>query len=380
MLKVLRVRIKDKHSKILNQMAFETNQIWNLANEISYEAWHVPVPEVGYIKGEWLSNFDIQKKLAGIRAERNYVVTSKVIQETVKRHAENRTQFKKSKLRWRISSGPRRSLGWVPFHAESCKWRDGRIKFAGHYFDVWDSYGLDQYEFRAGSFSEDARGRWYFNVAVEYQPTPSKGKSSVGIDLGLKDVAVCSDGERLTAERHYRTLEEKLGKAQRANKKHRVKSIHAKIKNRRKDQLHKFSTRLVEKHGAIFVGNVSSSGLAKTKMAKSVLDAGWSMLRTQLKYKAIARSVVFEEIDEAYTTQACSCCGVIGDSSPKGRAGLGIREWACASCGTLHDRDENAARNILALGCERLAGGSSVEQAPTAGRGATRHTKGAINA
>ena len=108
---------------------------------------------------------------------------------------------------------------------------------------------------------------------------------------------------------------------------------------------------------AIVVGNVSSSALAKTTMAKSVLDAGWFMLKTQLKYKAIARSVVFEEVDEAYTTQAWSCCGSLSASSPKGRAGLGIREWMCAECGTLHDRDVNAARNILAAGHSRLAGG-----------------------
>lgn len=360
LVKTLKVRVKDKHAKLLRQMAFEVNQVWNLANEISHEAWYVPVPEVGYIKGVWLSGYDIQKYMPSVRGERGYTIPGHTAQEVISAHSKARRQAKKSKLRWRVSSGPRRSLGWVPFKKGSASWRNSRIKFAGHYFDVWDSYGLDQYEFRAGSFSEDARGRWYFNVAVEYQPTPSKGKSAVGVDLGLKDVAVCSDGERLKAERHYRTLEEKLGKAQRANNKQRVKAIHAKIKNRRKDQLHKFSTRLVEKHGAIFVGNVSSSGLAKTKMAKSVLDAGWSMFRTQLKYKAIARSVVFEEIDEAYTTQACSCCGVITDSSPKGRAGLGIREWTCASCGTLHDRDVNAARNILALGCGRLAGGSSL--------------------
>ncbi|MDI1293480.1 MAG: transposase, partial [Methylobacter sp.] len=87
------------------------------------------------------------------------------------------------------------------------------------------------------------------------------------------------------------------------------------------------------------VGNVSASGLAKTKMAKSVLDAGWFMLKTQLEYKSIATQGVFIEVNESYTTQACSCCGCTSASSPKGRAGLGIREWTCAECGTTHDRD-----------------------------------------
>ena len=117
---------------------------------------------------------------------------------------------------------------------------------------------------------------------------------------------------------------------------------------------------MVENYGAIFIGDVSSKKLAKTKMAKSVLDAGWGILKTQLKYKAIARSVVFEEVNEKYTTQICSGCGEISGNSPKGRAGLGIREWICCECGAIHDRDINAAKNILALGHERLAVGISV--------------------
>ncbi|MGQ7182619.1 zinc ribbon domain-containing protein, partial [Escherichia coli] len=100
--------------------------------------------------------------------------------------------------------------------------------------------------------------------------------------------------------------------------------MHAKIKNRRKDALHKYSTALVNSHAAIFVGDASSKKLVKTKMAKSILDAGWFMLKTQLEYKAIARSVVFEVVNESYSTQACSCCGAISANSPKGRAGLRI--------------------------------------------------------
>ena len=145
--------------------------------------------------------------------------------------------------------------------------------------------------------------------------------------------------------------------AQRAHKKSLVKALHAKIKNRRKDELHKFSTKLVQEYGAIFVGNVSSSKLIKTRMAKSTLDAGWSSLKTMLEYKSAYAGGIFEEINEAYTTQTCSCCGSIATSSPKGRIGLRIREWTCSDCGSVNDRDLNAAKNILALGHERLAGG-----------------------
>ena len=157
--------------------------------------------------------------------------------------------------------------------------------------------------------------------------------------------------------REYRALEQKLSIAQRANNKNRVKAIHAKIKNRRQDALHKYSRKLVNENAAIFVGNVSSQAMVKTKKAKSALDAGWGLLKTMLEYKCDYAGVVFEVVNEAYSTQTCSSCGLIPDSSLKGRTGLGIRGWVCSECGAEHQRDINAARNILALGHERLAGG-----------------------
>ncbi|CAI1927541.1 transposase, IS605 OrfB family [Serratia quinivorans] len=354
--KTLSVRIKDKHAAVLRQMAFEVNQVFNLANEITSKAYS-NAGDFGAQIPKWLTAYDVQKQTAGLRKEKGYLIDSASIQEVISHHGKARKQFKRSRLRWRISGGARRSLGWIPFKVGFAKWQNGQVKFAGKLFNVWDSYGLSTYKFRAGSFSEDSRGRWYFNVAVDFAAEATRSISAVGVDLGLKDTATTSDGDKLPAARFYRGLESALGKAQRANKKSRVKAIHAKIKNRRKDALHKFSTAIVNKHAAIFVGDVSSSKLVKTKMAKSVLDAGWSMLKTQLEYKAIARSVVFEIVNESYSTQACSCCGAISANSPKGRTGLRIREWTCVECGATHDRDINAARNILAAGHCRLAVG-----------------------
>ncbi|MDY7218816.1 transposase [Denitrificimonas sp. JX-1] len=264
------------------------------------------------------------------------------------------------RLNWRKSGGVRRSLGWIPVNTGAAQWKNGQVYHNGHYFKVWDSYGLNQYKFRSASFNEDARGRWYFNVVVDVEVEPSKGQDRIGIDLGLTDTATCSDGTKLEAGRFYRGLEEKLAIAQRSRNKTQVKTIHAKIANRRKDALHKFSRTLVNRCGEIYVGNVSSLKLVKTTMAKSVLDAGWGQLKTMLDYKCAHAGIVFKEVNEAYTTQTCSSCGSLPESRPKGIAGLGIREWTCSGCGVTHDRDINAARNILAAGHGRLAVGIPV--------------------
>jgi transposase len=99
-------------------------------------------------------------------------------------------------------------------------------------------------------------------------------------------------------------------------------------------------------------------GMSKSrKITNSALDAGWSLLKTMLEYKCDHAGIVFKVVGELYTTQTCSNCGTLPDSRPRGIAGLGIREWTCDACGAMHDRDINAARNILALGHERPAEG-----------------------
>lgn len=345
--KTLKLRVKDKHRNALLRQANAVNYVWNYCNDLSYRMVRD--------RGQWASGFDLQKYTKG--AGKELGLNSQTMQEVCSEYALRRGQFKKAKLKWRKSFGARRSLGWVPFKGQAVKYKSGGISFNGRIYNVWDSYGLSQYKFRAGSFVEDARGRWYFCVTVEYDAVQSTGNASVGIDLGCKESATDSNGDGIKG-REYRKLEQKLGIAQRARNKRQVKTIHAKIKNRRHDAIHQYSSKLVNENAAIFVGNVSASKLVKTKMAKSVLDAGWSTLKTTLEYKCEHAGVIFGEINEAYTTQACSCCGCISDNSPKGRAGLGIREWTCSECGTTHHRDVNAAMNILGLGLQTLAGES----------------------
>jgi IS605 OrfB family transposase len=374
--RTLRVRVKDKHAEMLCAQARDVNFVWNFVNELSEKHTRRT--------GKFFSAYDLDKYTAGASKE-GLTLHSQTVQAVSQEFVTRRKQFKKIKLAWRKSAGSRRSLGWIPVKASALGYRDGQVRYQGQAISIWDSYGLSKYELGSGSFSEDSRGRWYLNTTIKVKRAPVPQvlpdsaaapahtdtacagdtlgppdvAQSVGIDLGLNTRAVASDGRRLEG-REYRALEAKLGLAQRAGKKIEVKNIHALIKNRRRDAMHKFSTTMTRQYGAIFVGDVSSKNLIKTKMAKSVLDAGWASLKTMLEYKSACAGVWFEQINEAYTTQICSCCGIISLSSPKGRAGLGIREWSCANCGSLNDRDLNAARNILARGHARLAGGIPV--------------------
>lgn len=348
--RTLRLRLKDKHAALLCEHARAVNMVWNFCNELSLKHFER--------KREFLSAYDMQPYTKG--AGKELGLHSQTVQAVQEEFVIRRKQFKKVKLRWRVSRGSRRSLGWIPVKASAMRYKGGQVWYAGRPLSLWDSYGLSNYELGAGSFSEDSRGRWYLNVTVKVaKPAQSKACTAVGLDLGLKDFLATSAGEKVEANRFYRDLEGKLAVAQRANKKQRVKALHAKIANRRKDAQHQLSTRLVQQHGAIFVGNVNAAGLAKTRMAKSVLDAGWSAFRTMLQYKCDDAGVWFDEVNEAYSTQTCSCCGE--RTGPKGVAGLGIRGWTCSSCGSVHDRDINAAKNILARGLARLAEGTSLE-------------------
>lgn len=347
--RTLRVRLKDKHSALLREQARAVNQVWNYCNELSFKHWQR--------QRKFFSAYDMQPYTKG--AGKLLDLHSQTVQAVQEEYCSRRKQFKKVKLRWRVSRGARRSLGWIPVKASALRYRNGQLWYGGQALSLWDSYGLSDYDLGSGSFSEDSRGRWYLNVTVKVDKKPRTDSiKSVGIDLGLSDLLATSDGLRVGADQHYRTLESKLAMAQRAKKKARTKAIHAKIANRRKDAHHKLSTQLVSQYGAIFVGNVNAQALAKTRMAKSVLDASWGTFRTMLQYKCDDAGVWFDVVDEAYSTQTCSSCGQRPQSRPRGIAGLGIRVWICSRCGSTHNRDINAARNILAVGRGRLAGGT----------------------
>jgi putative transposase len=302
---------------------------------------------------KWLTGFELCNLTAGSSKELGILATT--INMVCLRYAKSRLQHNRPYLRYR----GKKSLGWIPVKGCDLYRHGDAFRFARNTFRVFNSRPLPEGKIKDGTnFSQDAKGNWFLNIVIEVADAPAREiKAGVGIDLGLKDFATFSTGEKIDNPRHFRELEEKLAIANRANKRRQAANIHARIANARRDFHHKLSTRIVREFDYIAVGNVNAARLVKTSMAKSVNDAGWSSFRDMLRYKAIAHGAAFEEVNEVFTTVTCSACG--SRSGPKATAGLRIREWVCSDCGTEHDRDTNAALNILRLGHQALAGGTN---------------------
>ena len=338
-------RLKDNRAKTsLRGLSWAVNQVWNFCTGTQRKVQEMR--KQGLTKS-WPSHFDLAHLASGTSKELG--IHAQSVQSTCKQFSKSRDQYKKCP-KFRASSGPRRALGWVPFQQQSRQIDGNSITYLGKRYRFFGekSRPLPAVT-RGGAFVEDARGKWWVCFHVEVEALPA-GDREVGIDLGLKTLATTSDGEKIENPHALASLAGKLSTAQRAGNRARAKAIHCKISNVRKDHQHKASAKLAAANRLIVIGNVNAAGLAKTRMAKSVLDAGWSMFRDMLRYKASRHGATFLEVDERFTTQTCSTCGTVPESRPKGIAGLGIREWVCSDCGASHDRDVNAARNILALG------------------------------
>ncbi len=339
-----KLRLRDKHTTELNRQARAVNFVWNYCNETQRKA-------VGY-RRRWLSGFDLGKLTAGASKELN--LHAHTIQRVCHQYAKSREQHRKPWLRWR----GRRSLGWVPFNTGHVSFDGLTFKFRGIEYETMHLRDMPAgIKIGAGSFNRDTRGRWYINLPVEMATADAAPMTSIGIDLGLHDLATLSDGTAIAAPRLYRASEKRLAMSQRARKSKRARAIHAKIRNRRKDHNHKASAKIATAFGLIVLGDVSAKKLAKTSMAKSVHDAGWSDFKRMLSYKAIRHGGSALEVSEYLTTQTCSSCGSLPPERPRGIAGLGIRDWTCSGCGEHHARDVNAARNILRRGLASLAEG-----------------------
>ena len=215
--------------------------------------------------------------------------------------------------------------------------------------------------------SREPDGRWFVTFMAD-QPNPASlphiGRS-VGVDLGLTDFAVLSSGETIAHPRHMDWHERRLkhyqrvlarkqpGSANRQKARRKVARQHARVRDARRDFLHKTSTHLVRDFDTIAVENLNVAGMVRNRrLAKSIARTGWAELRALLAYKAGRAGRRLLVVDRWYpSSKTCSACGHL-----LATLGLSVRAWVCPSCGTWHDRDLNAARNILAAGLAAATG------------------------
>ncbi|NER95660.1 MAG: IS200/IS605 family element transposase accessory protein TnpB [Symploca sp. SIO1B1] len=222
---------------------------------------------------------------------------------------------------------------------------------------------------------KDAAGRYFVSFVVEIASSVlPKTENSVGIDLGIATFATLDDGQKIDAPKplykrinRLRRLSKNLSRKTRGSKRYervrkRQAKLQAKLKDTRTDFLHKLSTRIIRENQTIVLEDLNVAGMLKNrKLSRAISDLGWRQFRTYLEGKAEKYGREFRVISRwEPTSQTCSCCGFRG-----GKLDLSVREWTCLNCGTTHDRDINAARNIL------VAGGHSETQT---GRGGKRKT------
>jgi putative transposase len=262
------------------------------------------------------------------------------------------------------------------FTRSGFRYRDGRLflakmstplEFSWSWPDI-DPASIDP---TTVTVSRDPCGRWYVSFAVdvaEPDQLPATG-AVVGMDLGIKDFAVTSDGEKIPNPRRLARRERNLaryqrrmarcqkGSSNRAKAKAKVARAHRKVRASRQDFLHRASARLVREHDMIVIEDLNVAGMVRNRsLAKAISDCGWGTFRRMIEYKAAMAGRHLIVIDRWYpSSKTCSACGHL-------LAGLRLstRTWQCPSCGTRHDRDINAAKNILAAGLAVSACGADV--------------------
>ncbi|OPG07902.1 RNA-guided endonuclease TnpB family protein [Microbispora sp. GKU 823] len=257
------------------------------------------------------------------------------------------------------------------------RWRDGRLWLAKMDEPLelvwsWAKIDLATLDPTTVTISRDPDGRWYACLAVETEaepePVPAAG-SAVGVDLGVKDFAVTSVGQRIANPRHLerrahnlaryqrRMARKQRGSNNRAKAKAKVARAHTKVRDARADFLHKTTSRLVRDHDLIVIEDLNVKGMVRNRhLARVISDCGWGEFRRQLEYKTRRYGRHLIVVDRWYpSSKTCSACGhLLAELS------LSTRHWTCPDCGTRHDRDVNAAKNILAAGRAVSACGADV--------------------
>jgi putative transposase len=342
--------------------------VYNKALEARTTAWYTEQRRVNYVETSGL--LTAWKKTEDFAFLNE--VSSVPLQQTLRHLQMAFTNFFAKRAQYPRFKSRKKSRASAEYTRSAFRWRDGQLmlaKMAEPLNIVWSRPLPVGAEPSTVTVSRDAAGRWFVSLLVETSVQHHRpSTTTVGVDAGVTCLVTLSTGEKVTNPRHERRDRERLAQAQRrlarkakgsANRekaRRKVARVHARITDRRRDFLHKLTTRLVRENQTIVIEDLNVSGMLRNgSLARAISDASWSELRCMLEYKAAwyGRDVI--AVDQWFpSSKTCSACGVLVDAMP-----LNVREWTCR-CGTTHDRDVNAARNVLAAGLAVSACGDGV--------------------
>ena len=320
-------------------------------------------------KGKNTSYVDTAKWLTAWKRDEDLSFLSEVsnvpLQQTLRAQQNAFAAFFAKRARYPRFKSRKQSRKSATFQSNAFSFRDGSLKLAKTSEPLairWHRPLPERAVPSTVTVSCDAAGRWFVSLLVEetIAPLPSTGQV-VGVDAGLDHLLTLSTGEKVVNPRHERRDRERLAKAQRSlarkvkGSANRVKArtkvarVHARITDRRRDHLHKLSTRLMRENQAVAIEDLTVRNLVKNhSLARAISDAAWTELRSMLEYKAswYGREVLL--VDRWFpSSKLCSTPGCVHMNE---KMPLNVRSWTCPRCGTHHDRDVNAAKNLLAAG------------------------------
>ncbi|GAB2695218.1 RNA-guided endonuclease TnpB family protein [Kitasatospora kifunensis] len=300
-------------------------------------------------------------------------VSSVPLQQTLRHLQGAFTNFWQKRAKYPTFKSRKKSRRSAEYTSSAFRFREGRLtlaKIAEPLAIVWSRPLPQGARPSTVTVSQDAAGRWFVSLLCEDRPAmPAPVNAAVGIDAGITSLVTLSSGEKIANPGHERRDRERLAKAQRdlarkakgdganrAKARLKVGRTYARIADRRRDFLHKLTTRLVRENQTIVIEDLTVRNMLKNRsLARAVSDASWSEMRSMLEYKADWYGRELVVVDRWFpSSKLCSACGTLRSEMP-----LNVREWTC-HCGTTHDRDVNAARNILAAGLAVAACGDGV--------------------
>jgi putative transposase len=344
-------------------------KVWNLALDARTSAWYQRAERVSYVQSSaMLTEWKKTEELAYLNE-----VPSVPLQQALRHLQGAFAAFWDKQARYPRFKSRRRSRQSAEYTRSGFRYRAGKLTLAKmtEPLDIrWSRPLPARAEPSTVTVSRDAAGRWHVSLLVEEEiQSHSPASAVVGIDAGITSLLTLSTGEKVSNPRHERRDRQRLARAQRnlarkqkgsANREKargKVARVHARITDRRKDFLHKVTTRLVRDNQAVVIEDLNVTGMVRSRsLARAISDAAWSDLRGMLEYKCnwYGRDLVV--IDRWYpSSKTCSSCGHLAAKMP-----LSVREWTCQNCGAGHDRDVNAAINIRAAGLAVSACGGSV--------------------